>query len=224
MQIASKAKDPNSVTANPKVRNKKQQKFWNIDWNSSVGRAGLKFLNKKLILEALRRPVLDVLRGEARGFANFPEAPKILFDKKLGRPPFDLGPFGDYWLISDSTKVLFESLQANAFSFLKCDIVLPDGSTGPQYWLCDVSTILDAVDEEKSIVDIIMPGDRELNRVETYKRYKLIFNYNLILNDNIVAGHEIFRLIYSPHYIVCTDNFKKSCKGLSGFKFKNLSN
>jgi len=224
MQIAPKAKDPNSVTANPKVGNKKQQKFWKIDWNSSTGREGLEFLNEKLILEALGRPVLHVLGGEERGFKNFPEAPKLLFDKKLGRPPLDLGPFGDYWLISDRTKVLFESLQANAFSFLKCDIVLRDGSTGPQYWLCDVSTILDAVDEEKSIVDIIMPGDRDLNRVATYKRYKLIMNYELMLKDDVVAGHQIFRLTYSPHYIVCTDIFKKSCKGLSGFQFNKLSN
>jgi hypothetical protein len=80
-----------------------------------------------------------------RGFRDYPEMPRFLFDKSVGRLPQDLEQFHAYWLVSDRTKSVFEAVDLARFAVLACDVRLPCGDyDGPPYWLCDVVRVLDA--------------------------------------------------------------------------------
>jgi len=146
-----------------------------------------------------------------RGFHDFPEAPIILIDKKLGRPLRDIEIYTHYWLISLAAKNLFKSLANDAFAFCKCETRLPNGEQGPEYWLCDVLPVLDAVDEETSDLGIEIKGD--------VKFYRFTRGFDIRLRQEIVENHKIFRLRYAEFFIICDDSFKVGCKGIKGIGF-----
>ena len=60
-----------------------------------------------------------------------------------------------YWLVTERMKSVLETLDREAFAFLKCMVQFPDGSEAPPHWLCDVIRVLDSVDEERSEVSIL---------------------------------------------------------------------
>lgn len=92
--------------------------------------------------------------GDKRGFANVRAQPHLLYNRKNGRMPRDLEPFGDYWLVSERTKDCFESIDAEAFDFLECVFTLPDSSPGPKLFVADVVRYLDVVDFQNSEVKL----------------------------------------------------------------------
>jgi hypothetical protein len=64
------------------------------------------------------------------------------------------------WLLSDKMKSVLTAVDPDAFTFVRCELFLRDGSLGPTYWLCDVMCTLDALDEESSDVgNEFLPGD-----------------------------------------------------------------
>jgi Protein of unknown function (DUF1629) len=147
-----------------------------------------------------------------RGFRDYPEPPRFLFDKSVGHLPQDLEQFGNYWLVSDRTKSLFEAVDPAAFAFLACDVRLPSGDyDGPPYWLCDVVRVLDALDEAQSRLQI---GIRESKAYSDFgkKYYSLAGGHELVFRDDAVGDAHVFRMEYLPPEIICDQTMKGACK------------
>ena len=212
----NKAKDAGSYRLiSPDHLKKRGRKFWQIDKNIYSRGAGIKFVNKALLTKFSGLVILGPPPG-TRGFPDYPEAPIILIDKKLGKPPRDLELFGCYWLVSAKAKNLFESLDHQAFSFCKCETRFPDGTEGPEYWLCDVLPMLDAVDEENSIMNIIIGKNGG-------KSYSFVGNLDVKIREDIVSNHKIFRLLYHWSVVICDNSFKTACKELKNVGFYPLN-
>jgi hypothetical protein len=190
----------------------KKKKYFFIGINIFATGHGPELLNEKVILDAIGKPVLGPATGKPV-FQTYPELPRIKFVNK-SKPPKDIEPFGYFWLVSDRLKNAFEALDGEAFSFGKCETFLADDSLGPQYWLCDVIRVLDAVDEEKSEIKIVRgEGDS--------KYYSFMGFYSLNFKSDIVLNYKIFRLLYSMSGgIICDEEFKIGCKGFTGFGFE----
>ena len=211
----NKAKDAGSYRLiSPDHLKKPGRKFWQIDMNIYSSPPGIKFVNEALLTKFTGRVILGPPPG-TRGFPDYPEAPIVLIDKNLGRPPRDLELFGCYWLVSAKAKNLFESLDHQAFSFCKCETRFPDGTEGPEYWLCDVLPMLDAVDEENSIVKIIIEKDGG-------KYYSFVGNHDVKIREDIVSNHKIFRFLYGWSHVICDNSFKTACKELKNVGFYPL--
>jgi len=216
MTVDSKKESAPSTSSTQIGGKKKPRKFWMIYWSYYSKPAGIKFLNEALLTKIAGRVTLGPPPGK-RGFHDYPEAPKLLIDKKFGRPPRDLEGFYDYWLISDKAKRIFESLDRNAFAFCKCETRLPNGVEGPEYWLCDVLPIIDAVDEQNSSIQIRQHQNGK-------KTYVFVGIYDVKLRDELLSGHKIFRILHASSFIVCDDDFKNACKDLKNIQFGKLKN
>ena len=123
-------------------------RFHTIGWSFLHGRADFDIENLETLLSVTpeSRGALIPPPGR-RGFPTYPEKPRVVIGKrKKGPPPSDIEMFGDYWLVSDRLKVLFEALDGSAFAFQSCDILTSSGSAGPTYWLCDVVRVLEAIE------------------------------------------------------------------------------
>jgi len=192
----------------------KPRKFWRISSSIYSAAPGIKFLNEDLLTEVTGSRIFGAPIGR-RGFAEYPEPPLLLIDKKLGKPLKDLQSFYDYFLISEKTKSVFESLDPDAFAFCKCETRMPDGTEGPEYWLCDVLPMLDAVDEENSIMDI------EIDK-NGHKWYGFVGIFDVKIIEDMVSNRKIFRLLYGQYSIFCDESFKLACRGLKGLGFYSL--
>jgi Immunity protein family (Imm11) len=126
-------------------RKPKARRFYIVSFSSAETRSTFEVEN----LDVLRAgsPALGPPEGK-RGFPAYRETPRVVIGK-TGNPNelTDIERFHWYWLISDRLKVLFESIDLNAFTFQACEVRFRDGSMGPVYWLCDVVRVLDAFDE-----------------------------------------------------------------------------
>ncbi|WP_246550575.1 MULTISPECIES: imm11 family protein [Bradyrhizobium] len=152
-----------------------------------------------------------------RGFPPFPEAPRLVIDKSLGRAPVDWELFHDYRLVSDRMKSLLEALDPEGVRFVRCETRYRDGHAAPTYWLCDIIRVLDAVDEAKSDLEIEYPTpDRKVYNLR--KRSCLIFK-----EDSVGAAH-IFRLLFYP-MVVGDQVLKEACKeaGIRGIGFTDAT-
>lgn len=176
--------------------------------------AGCKIEN--LVALAGERKVL--FAPPERGFPPFPEPPRLLIDRSLGRAPTDWELYHDYWLASDRMKTVLETLDAEGVAFVKCETRYPDGSAAPTYWLCDVLRLLDAVDEQKSHLRIEYPAP-------DYKVYNLMGRASLIFNEESVGTAKIFRLRFLFPTIICDQSVKDACKqaGLRGISFNDAT-
>jgi hypothetical protein len=160
-----------------------------------------------------------------RGFRDYPEVPRFLFDKKVGRLPRDLELFHDFWLVSNRTKSVFEAVDSAAFAFLACDVRLPSGDyDGPPYWLCDVVRVLDALDEAQSRLQI---GIRESKAYSDFgkKYYSLAGGRELVFRDDAIGDAHVFRMEYLQPIVICDQTMKDACKAarLKGIKFDDAS-
>nr|WP_236840905.1 DUF1629 domain-containing protein [Bradyrhizobium sp. CCGE-LA001] len=133
----------------------------------------------------------------------FPEPPRLVIDKSLGRDPRDWEMFQDYWLVSDRMKILLETLDSEGARFVRCESRYRDNRVAPTYWLCDIVRVLDAVDEANSVLKIEYP-------TPDWKVYKL-HGSSLVFKEEIVGAAHIFRLCFYPR-IVCDQAFKDACK------------
>jgi hypothetical protein len=148
----------------------------------------------------------------SRGFPAYSEKPRLVIGKrKDGHPPRDMEEFHSYWLISDPLKVLFESIDSQAFAFQSCDVKLADGSAGPIYWLCDVVWVLDALNE----------GTKQ--RI-TYGRSlsSIVRSGTLVFKGDVIGNAHIFRMAHPRSVSVfCNQKFKDYCKQarMKGIRF-----
>lgn len=186
---------------------KRQRKFYVIEpaWAGD-------FPYDHLNYEAFNGADLFARPKEARGFDRYAEPPTFLFTGKTER---DFWQYTFYWFISDRMKAFLERFDPAAFEFLKCDIKLPDGTSGPVRWLCDAVRILDAVDEEKS-TDIFIEADT------AGRKYYLIGSGSFAFNEDVVGPHHVFHMMHSNKYVVGDEGFKRACKeaGIKGISFR----
>ena len=158
--------------------------------------------------DALLTPPRLIIRPQEGGFRALAQRPRLVLDPKLGEPPQDLeGGMSGYWLVSERLKKAFTEIDPDAFEFVECDYLLPDGAEGPAYCLCEVARELDAVDEEASklriIVDEGYPGG---------KFYDLRGGASLAFKREVVGGSHVFRSPYSGDLAYCDRMFRDAIR------------
>jgi len=89
-----------------------------------------------------------------------------------------------------------EKGDAEGFAFAKCAFQLEDGSEGEPHYLCEVTRILDAIDEDASSVKI-------LDGYQNGKYYSLSGGGKLSFKATEVAGIHVFMDIHSGSRIYC---------------------
>ncbi|MEZ2146470.1 DUF1629 domain-containing protein [Bradyrhizobium sp. DN5] len=148
----------------------------------------------------------------------------VVFDKSVGDLPHDLEPYYRWWLISDRTKAVFERLDPEAFVFVPCDVRVPHGSyDGPNYWLCDVVRVLDALDEAQSRLIIGIRDDiRYLDHGKKY--YEIILGSKLVFREAAIGKAHVFRMAHHEAAVICDQDFKDACKsaGLKRIWFEDV--
>jgi len=55
-------------------------------------------------------------------------------------------------------KGVLETVDRDGVAFLECETRSPGQKPAPRYWLCDVTRILDVIDEERSCGEILDDG------------------------------------------------------------------
>lgn len=204
--------NPKSIVKRPRAR---KRKFYKIgpDWRRGPAHG--------VELEDSR-----VIPYGSKHLPDFVEPPRLVFDKKSGRPPHDLDPCAGFWLVSDKTKAVFEAVDRDAFSFAACEIRVPQGGIweGPRYWLCEVARILDALDETRSRVKTgIRNDERYLDNGKKF--YDFSFNDHLVFREDVVGDAHAFRMPYCRSTSIGDQVLKDACKsaGLKGIKFTDVS-
>jgi hypothetical protein len=209
----------------PAARQRKPRKRKFYDMSFDYNREG--FPGYPLENLEVLAPDERVLRPPSwqRGFPQYPEAPRFLFDKKIGRQPQDLELFHSYWLVSDRTKTVFQTLDPAGFAFVACNVRLPHGDyDGPGYWLCDVIRVLDALDETQSRLKIGIRDDKAY-RDFGKKYYSMSGGAELAFREDAIGEAHVFRMEYLQAVVICDQVMKDACKGagLKGIKFRDAS-
>ncbi|MCK1475535.1 DUF1629 domain-containing protein [Bradyrhizobium sp. 197] len=158
-----------------------------------------------------------------RGFPEYSEQPRFLFEKKRVRQPLDIREFHSFWLLSDPAKMVFQTVDHAGFAFAACDVSVSRGTyDGPRYWLCDATRVLDALDEEQSRLEIGIRDDPKYNDFGK-KYYKFGSGAKLVFNKDAVGSAHVFRMAFCFRTVICDQALKDACKeaGLLGIKFNN---
>ena len=186
------------------------------DWRFTTA-AGFVIENEAKLLQG--QPILGP-EGDRRGFPPYPEPPKVVIDRKLGRPPTDFEQYSQCWLISDRLKRALEGIDVEACAFLKCEVRQAQGKPMADYWLFDVVRILDAVDESASRLGIVhdtrAPGGRY---------YRFSGGASLVFKPEVVGQAHLFGLTYARSAMFCDDALRQACKraGVKGLSFTDAA-
>jgi hypothetical protein len=207
--------DEAEQTARP-ARKPKARKLYVMAPLLTGGRApGFRIENEQTLLQS--QYALGV-STEKRALPPCSEPPRLMIDKKLGRPLHDLERWNLYWLISGGLKGVLETIDPDACEFVKCEVRLATGEAGPEFWLCNVLRILDAVDEPASRLKIVYESGR--------KGYNLMGGANLVFKEDVIGSAHVFRMAPLLPAIICDQQVRDACKavGLKGIKFKDAAN
>lgn len=119
-------------------------------------------------------------------------------------------------MVTERMKAVLEQVDPEAVTFLKCDTKLANGTDGARHWLCHFPRVLDALDEEKSIIKI------KTNDAGG-KVYDLFGRRSLIFNQHAVGQCHVFRMKYFEPLVICDEQLKRTCKeaGITGISFKD---
>jgi hypothetical protein len=177
--------------------------------------AGMKLLNEDKIRG--KQQYFRVTDELQRGFPNCPECPRFLFDARLGLPVRDLEVFRSYWFVTSRTKSVFEAVDLDAFAFQACEVRMADGSVGPEHWLCDVTRMIDAIDESASILET------DIDRFGR-KFYPIVGPSKIIMHEALDPLLHIFRPMYLESYAVCDSVLREACETakLTGIRFGDV--
>lgn len=163
------------------------------DLESNRAFRGAEFEN----LSALLDPPRIILRPDDVGFPALREKPRIILDASKGPEPRDLeGGFSGYWLVSERLWRVMNSLDPQAFDFVECDVRLADGTPMPRRFLCDVVRELDAMDEERSRLDIEIDED-----FVNGKFYSIAGGASLAIRSELVRDAHVFLTPFSTFVI-----------------------
>lgn len=168
------------------------------DARSSAPKSNLVLENK----DALLTLPSCIIRPREGGIPPLAETPRLVHGPGRNRMPHDLaGSFSGYWLVSERLKNVFESIDPDAFAFAACDYVLPDGSKGPQFYLCDVVRSVAALERDKSNFRIKIARDHDANK--DVEIISFSGGANLSFDQRAVAGAHVFRMAEKPSVIIC---------------------
>jgi len=114
-------------------------------------------------------------------------------------------------------KAVLEALDREGVAFLKCETRSLNQKTAPDYWLCDVIRVIDAIDGEKTRGEILNEGTES-------RRYDRMRRPSFVFKDEVVGSAHIFR----PRFwgeIVCDQAVKDACKsaGIRGIGFRDAA-
>jgi len=177
--------------------------------------SGRRFLNEAEVCRGSGSSILAAPSPFQRGFRDYSVRPRFRVGKRLGRKPYDVERYSEYWLVSDGAKRLFDEINATDFTYLAVDTEFDPGSDPTTYWLCDIVSVLDAVDEAHSAVASSIADDGS--------KVHLIGGYcSLAFDENLVRRHCVFRMKTNWPTLIGSESFKIAFKqaGLTGISFK----
>ncbi|PWT83980.1 MAG: hypothetical protein C5B58_05525 [Acidobacteria bacterium] len=167
----------------------------------------------------------SVIPYGAQRLPDFAEPPRVVFDESAGDLPSDLEPCARFWLIPDRTKAVLETVDPRSFLFVLCDVRVPQGVwDGPQYWLCEVVRVLDALDEAQSRLKIgIRDDDRYLDFGKKF--YDFSGGAELVFNEDVIGDAHVFRMAHRGSTVICDQVLKDACKsaGLKKIRFRDVT-
>ena len=149
-------------------------------------------------------------RAIERGFENWTEIPRLVIGKDNGSPLRDFEQKAGLWLISPAVREMFEELDPGAFDFRACIVEHADGSPGPQRWLCDITRVIDALDEEASDVRVVI--ERNNHRYYSFSQPK-----KMVFKSHLIEKYLFFRMKFAADCAVCAEEIKLEFKA-RGFK------
>lgn len=148
---------------------------------------GVKIDNEK----KLRLPGSFIVEPPNGDPGQYSEKPHLVQLPELGGMPRDFENLFGMWIVSETLKRVFESVDPEGFAFAACDFTLADGTSGPQYYLCEVVRSLDALDEDLSQVKIEFERDHQTG--EDLKFYSVSGGASLVFKKEVVGSAHIFR-------------------------------
>lgn len=130
----------------------------------------------------------------------YPTIPRLGFkkDSKKRKLPEDFGGVVGFWLISERLKQVFERVDPQGFVFVPCEFIFPDGRQGPQYYLCDVIRIVDALDEKASKLKIIISEEYAKG-----KHYSFLGLPKIAFKEDRLKGVHVFKTPYNTNQVFC---------------------
>ncbi len=177
---------------------------------------GLFFQNKEKLLAGRA-----LLRPTEAGIFDLPERPLLIHAPEKGTLPrdFESGISGN-WLVSERLKSAMEEIDPDGFIFFPCELRLADGSPGPRHHLCRVVRTLDALDEDRSTVEIIIDDEYVNGKV-----YGIHTGDRLLFDPKATQGAHVF---YTPFaaYVFCDRELHDAivAGGFSGVEFRDAAN
>jgi hypothetical protein len=97
-----------------KSSRRKTEQFYRLTYPPRELPSGREFLNQGEVCRGSGSVILAVPSRFQRGFRNYSVRPRFLVSKRLGRKPYDVEPYSEYWLISDRAKKLIPALYEDA--------------------------------------------------------------------------------------------------------------
>lgn len=147
-------------------------------------------------------------------FPSFRERPRFLIDTRLGRAPRHLERMGSLWIVSDSFKTVAEVCDPSGLVFSEIELVFSDGKPTQKYWLCDVTRVLEVVDQKKS-------SFKKYYHDETHWTYDFAGGY-LLIDGELAGSAKVFRVAHIAVRCVCSSEFKAALDQ-NGIHCANLS-
>ncbi|HEY8214005.1 MAG TPA: DUF1629 domain-containing protein [Methylocystis sp.] len=152
---------------------------------------------------------------------DYREPPRLLFDKKFGRPARDIENKDGLWFVTSAMKAFLERVDPGACEYRKCDTEWSSGEAGPEYWLCSVTRVLfgrDVIDVDKSTnVKVRIEPDG-------FPTYQTISDRYVHLKPEVVGAAHLFRIVEMDGRVYCDPFVKDSYKaaGLKGGDFYKI--
>ncbi|MGJ5029085.1 imm11 family protein [Bradyrhizobium sp. HKCCYLS2038] len=194
----------------------KKRKFCTIRGRTASRASGFEVLNGQALFLTGPRTFLPPLGR--RGFRDYPERPVFMADARIGRLHRDFEEYSGYWFVSVKMKRVLQDIDPEAFEFLECEVRSAEGERQPPRFLCDVTRILDAVDEPRSTVQAATASDGS-------RYYRLLSDSILAFKEEVVGRSHVFRMKYFEAAVVCDDEFRQACRSaeLKGISFDDRS-
>ena len=168
------------------------------DARSSAPKSNLVLQNE----DSLLTPPSLIIRPSEGGIPPLAETPRLVHGPGKNRAPNDLkGGFSGYWLVSERLKSVFESVDPDAFEFAACDYVLPDGTKGPQFYLCDVVRVVAALDRESSEYQTWI--DHDFHTGEAIEMISFSGGARLSFRKDAIGSAHVFRMGEKPSTVIC---------------------
>ncbi len=157
------------------------------------------------------------------GLPPLKERPKILVGSYDNEDPRPMDLYGDDdFFISTKLKDILCNIDPTAFEMVECDAYDAAGNAIDSYWWIDVTTVLDAVDESRSI--FTRQTDNPFSSGEPVDSVRYLTLNDIHMDCNVVSNHHIFKLIPDGQRTVVDEIVADICRsnGIRGVAFTHL--